>query len=88
MTHLDFRCGLLLRNLLQQQKSVQPRQNAAATKHATNMAKGDRDDDVILIAGVLLSGAFVNECKKKAMILLCLKLLHPSVMSLPLQQVF
>jgi len=23
------------------------------------------DDDVILIAGVLLFGAFVNECKKK-----------------------
>jgi len=25
----------------------------------------DTDDDVILIAGVLLAGAFVNECKKK-----------------------
>jgi len=43
----------------------QPRQNAAATKRATNLASSDTDDDVILIAGVLLSGAFVNECKKK-----------------------
>ena len=77
MTHLDFRCGLLLRNMLQQQKSVQPCQNAAATKHSTNMASSDTDDDGILIAGVLLSGAFVNECKKKAMILSCLKVLHP-----------
>jgi len=44
----------------------QPRQNAAAAKRATNMASSDTDDDVILIAGVLLSGAFVDECKKKA----------------------
>ena len=43
----------------------QPRQNAAATKCTTNMASSDTDDDVILIAGVLLSGAFANECKKK-----------------------
>jgi len=34
--------------------------NAAATKRATNMASNDTDDGVILIAGVLLSGAFVN----------------------------
>jgi len=44
----------------------QPRQNAAATTCATNMASSDTDDDVILIAGVLLSGAFLNQCKKKA----------------------
>jgi len=42
----------------------QPRQNAAATKRATNMASCDIDDGGILIAGVLLSGAFLNECKK------------------------
>jgi len=29
------------------------------------MASSDTDDDVILIAVVLLSGVFVNECKKK-----------------------
>jgi len=44
---------------------LQPDQNVAATKRATNMVSGDIDDDVILIAGVLLSGGFVNECKKK-----------------------
>ena len=43
----------------------QPRQSAAATKRVTNMASSDTDDDVILIAGVLLAGAFVNERKKK-----------------------
>ena len=43
----------------------QPRQNAAATKRATNMVSSDTDDGGILIAGVLLSGAFLNECKKK-----------------------
>ena len=42
----------------------QPRQTAAATKRATSMASSDTDDDVILTAGVLLSGAFVNGCKK------------------------
>jgi len=30
------------------------------------MASSDTDDDAILIAGVLLSGAFVNDCKKIA----------------------
>ena len=30
------------------------------------MASNDTDNHVILIAGVLLSGAFVNERKKKA----------------------
>ena len=30
------------------------------------MASGDTDDDVISIAVVILSGAFVNESKKKA----------------------
>jgi len=30
------------------------------------VASSDADDDVILIAGVLLSRAFVNEGKKKA----------------------
>jgi len=45
---------------------LQPDQNVDATERATNMVSGDIDDDVILIAGVLLSGAFVNECKKKA----------------------
>jgi len=44
----------------------QPRQNATATKRATNMASSDMDDNVIVIAGVLLSGTFVNMCKKKA----------------------
>jgi len=44
----------------------QPRQNATATKRATNMASSDMDDDVIVTSGVLLSGAFVNMCKKKA----------------------
>jgi len=44
----------------------QPRQNAAATKCSTNMASGDTDNDVISIAVVILSGAFVNESKKKA----------------------
>jgi len=39
----------------------QPRQNAAATRLATNMASSDTDDDGILIAGVLLFAAFVNE---------------------------
>ena len=63
---------------------MQPRQNATATKHVTNMASSDTDDYGILIAGMLLSGAFVNECKKKAVILLCLKLLHALVMSLQL----
>ena len=40
---------------------LQPHQNAAATKRATNVASSDTDDDVILIAGVLLSGAYVSE---------------------------
>ena len=40
----------------------QPRQNTAVTKHATNMASSDTDDDVILIAGVVLSGTFVSVC--------------------------
>jgi len=31
------------------------------------MASSDMDDDVILLAGVLLSDAFVTECKKKLM---------------------
>ena len=66
MTHVDFCCGLLLRNLLQQQNPVRiPRQNAAATKRATNMTSSDTDDDGILNAGVLLSAAVVSECKKK-----------------------
>jgi len=43
----------------------QPRQNAAATKRATNMASSDTDHDVILIAGVLLSGAFLISVRKK-----------------------
>jgi len=30
------------------------------------MASSDTDDDVILIPGVLLAGAFLNQCKKKA----------------------
>jgi len=60
---------LLLRTFVAQLAAAtkicpQPRQNAAATKRATNMASSDTDDDVILIR-VLLSGAFVNECKKK-----------------------
>jgi len=29
------------------------------------MASSDTDDDGILIDGLLLSGAFLNECKKK-----------------------
>jgi len=54
MTLVEFCCSLLLRNLLQEQKSVpQPRQNAAATKLTTNVASNDTADDVILIAGVL-----------------------------------
>jgi len=44
---------------------LQPCQNAPATKCVTNMASSDTDDDVISIAGVLLSGGFVNEHKKK-----------------------
>jgi len=43
----------------------QPRQNTAATKRATNMASSDTDDDGILIDGLLLSGAFLNERNKK-----------------------
>jgi len=45
---------------------LQPRQNASATKRATNMPSSDTDDDVILIAGVLLSGAFLNQCTIKS----------------------
>jgi len=60
---------LLLRTFVAQLAAAtkicpQPRQNAAATKRATNVASGDTDDDVILI-GVLLSGASVNECRKQ-----------------------
>jgi len=50
----------LLRNLLQQQKSIR---NHAKVQLQHNAQQ--TDDDVILIAGVLLSGAFVYECKKK-----------------------
>jgi len=38
---------------------LQPCQNAQQTRLQV------RDDDVLLIAGVLLSGVFVSECKKK-----------------------
>jgi len=65
MTH-----RLLLRTFVAQLAAVtkicpQPRQNTAAAKRGTKMASSDTDDDVSLI-GVLLSGTFVNECKKKA----------------------
>jgi len=66
MTHVDICCGLLLRNLLQQQKCVrnhakmQLQQNAQQTWPQLQLT----DDDVILITGALLSGAFVNKCKK------------------------
>jgi len=48
---------LLLRTFVAQLVAVtkicpQPRQNAATTKRATNMASGDTDNDVSLIAGL------------------------------------
>jgi len=68
--HSDDTCRLLLRTFDAQLAAatkicLQPCQNAGATKRATNMASSDTDD-AILIARVLLSGAFVNECKKNA----------------------
>jgi len=55
------------RILLQQQKSVRNHAKMQLQQNAqqTWLPSSDTDDDVILIAGVLLSGAFVNECKKK-----------------------
>jgi len=68
-SYADDTHRLLLRTIAQLAAATkicpQPRQSAAATKRVTNMASSDTDDDVILIAGVLLAGAFVNERKKK-----------------------
>jgi len=67
MTHVDFCCGLCCASCCSNENlcDPQPRQNAAATKRATNMASS-ATGDAILIAGVLLSSACVNECHKKA----------------------
>jgi len=54
-----------LRNLLQQQKSVCNNAKMQLQQNVQQRWLQVTDDDVILIAGVLLSGTFVNECKKK-----------------------
>jgi len=56
----------LLHNLLQQQKSARNHAKMQLQQNAQQTWLQVTDDDVILIARVLLSGAFVNECKKKS----------------------
>jgi len=68
VTHVDFCCGLLLHNLLQQQKSTRNHTKVQLQQNAQQTWLQVTDDDVILIARVLLSAAFVNECKKKKLI--------------------
>jgi len=65
MTHVDFCCGLLLRNLLQQQTFVCNHAKTQLQQNAQQTWLQATQTMMVFYAGVLLSDAFLNDCKKK-----------------------
>jgi len=65
MIHVDFCCGLL-RNLLQQQKSVRNCAKCSCNKTRKNMASNDADDDVLMLFQLL-------ECYYQALLLMTVR---------------